>query len=211
LHFPGLYPDTTTVDVTVVRLTGWAAFSAGFTGIPDVWSRSSGTIGIHDTTTYDYEYEVEEGMVIPGTVTAQGCSLQTQLYRIPGFGWYPAPPESARVAFTAIGASSLVGVGHEVENSASGIRTVAPNPCVGQECRIGVNIRKGDWALRIYDVRGRLIKRWLLQGRSPGLMQVVWDRTDERGHLMPGGVYFLNLDGLGHETRASVKRIVLLR
>jgi len=47
--------------------------------------------------------------------------------------------------------------------------------------------------LRVYDVAGRLVKS-LHEGIAPvGAYTAKWDGTDERGHLVPSGVYFCNL------------------
>jgi cytochrome c peroxidase len=49
--------------------------------------------------------------------------------------------------------------------------------------------------LRVYDVRGRLVRRLVSAGSAmPGVYSVVWDGRDDRGREAPAGVYFYRLD-----------------
>ncbi len=68
-----------------------------------------------------------------------------------------------------------------------------PNP-FNPSTTIAYNLpRTGDATLRIYDLRGRLVKT-LLRGRQPaGPGSVVWDGTDERGAAVASGIYVREL------------------
>jgi len=46
--------------------------------------------------------------------------------------------------------------------------------------------------LGMYDASGRRVRAW--SGFSPGLNEVEWDGTDDRGHPARAGVYFYRLD-----------------
>jgi len=48
-------------------------------------------------------------------------------------------------------------------------------------------------ALRVFDARGRLV-RTFDHAFSPGLNEVLWDGTDNRGSRVGAGVYFYRLD-----------------
>ncbi len=63
-------------------------------------------------------------------------------------------------------------------------------------------------ALRIYDVRGRLV-RTLAQGPArPGRYELMWDGTDARANVLPGGVYFTRLETPG---AVQTRKILFVR
>ncbi len=84
----------------------------------------------------------------------------------------------------------------------------APNPF---NPRTGIRFelpREGRVGLRVYDLRGRLVRR-LHEGLLPaGSRTLVWDGKDDRGKAMPTGVYVIGLD-LGRQT--ATVRATLLR
>jgi len=61
--------------------------------------------------------------------------------------------------------------------------------------------------LGVYDASGRRLKTWT-GGFSPGLNEITWDGTDDRGHALGAGVYFYRLD-LGGSRETG--RIALVR
>ena len=59
--------------------------------------------------------------------------------------------------------------------------------------------RAGNVELSIYDISGRLIRRWTLNASSPGIHSVRWDGTNDAGESVASGVYHLialNADGI---------------
>jgi hypothetical protein len=81
-----------------------------------------------------------------------------------------------------------------------------PNP-VRASARIDFLLPGGPGArvsLRIFDAQGRRVRTYE-GGFSPGLNEVAWDGTDERGHGVMAGVYFYRLQ-VGEEqfTRSLV-------
>lgn len=50
---------------------------------------------------------------------------------------------------------------------------------------------EGRWDLRIYDVHGRLVKRFEREATGAGKSYIHWDGTDSRGARLPSGVYFV--------------------
>jgi len=71
-------------------------------------------------------------------------------------------------------------------------------------------VAPGYGFLGVYDVRGRLVRRWgsrYVVPRVMGPMTVDWDGTDTRGNRLPSGIYFVQY-GQDAGNRA---RVVLLR
>jgi len=64
-----------------------------------------------------------------------------------------------------------------------------------------------DLTLRIYDVRGRLVRTLLDGGCTPGRRCVVWDGRDDRGAAAASGVYLYRMEA--GEFRADRKMMLL--
>jgi flagellar hook assembly protein FlgD len=63
-------------------------------------------------------------------------------------------------------------------------------------------------SLRIYDVRGRLVRALLDGVRGPGTHPVTWNGEDAAGARVPGGVYFLRFEA---GDRRETRKLVILR
>ncbi|MEO0182444.1 MAG: hypothetical protein ABIL40_03090, partial [candidate division WOR-3 bacterium] len=62
-------------------------------------------------------------------------------------------------------------------------------------------------SLNVYDVRGELRRQWIYDsGTFP--IEFFWDGTDARGRRLPGGVYFLQLNGKGW---SRIQKFIILR
>ncbi len=77
--------------------------------------------------------------------------------------------------------------------------TAYPNPFNSSTTITLNDMRGGDVEIRIYDIRGRLIKT-LLSGIQGGDKKAVWDATDNSGRSVSSGIYFARV-----ETPHSVK------
>ncbi len=93
--------------------------------------------------------------------------------------------------------------------AANALRLAAPNPFrPGGEIRFAAPAGMAPVSLRVYDVRGRLL-RILAEGASPGAMAAaLWNGQGADGEPQASGVYLLQLRA-GSETLS--RRIVLLR
>ncbi len=91
----------------------------------------------------------------------------------------------------------------------------SPNPTRG-ESRIDYSLPSvSDVTLRIYDVRGTVVKT-LVDGSVPaGSMSARWDGRDGDGRPAPSGIYFFELNALpevpGHSSFRSSGKLLLLR
>jgi len=54
-------------------------------------------------------------------------------------------------------------------------------------------VQKSPVSLRIYDIRGRLVKEILNEGLEQGEYEVTWDGRDSRDQTVPSGIYFYRI------------------
>jgi hypothetical protein len=83
----------------------------------------------------------------------------------------------------------------------------APNPfssATDVEYRLE---RRGFVALRVYDLRGRLVRTLVNRELDGGSYRAIWDGRDDQGRSTVGGMYFLRLTASGEEKVARVVRI----
>jgi FlgD Ig-like domain len=67
---------------------------------------------------------------------------------------------------------------------------------------------RGRGALRIYDMRGRLVATLADRELEPGVYRAGWDGTDREGRRLSSGVYFVRFTSL---EKAVVCKLVLLK
>ena len=84
-----------------------------------------------------------------------------------------------------------------------------PNPFT-EEVNIRYNLDKAAKVdLRIYNLKGQLVKTLLNSQQSKGEHCVFWDACDERGRKISAGIYFLYLEKDG--IRQAVKQLILVK
>jgi hypothetical protein len=84
----------------------------------------------------------------------------------------------------------------------------SPNP-FHEHTRFEYTIaRAGPVEVRVFDVRGRVIRTLTDQVHSAGKHQLAWDGRTDRGTLVSSGLYFYRLDA---GSFSSVKRMLVLR
>lgn len=188
-NVPGLPATYNCTDCKRYRLRGPGIFQSGFVPPPVVWTRSSGTEGWKDTLVFDYQEEVRWARVVdpPSSLAAL---FETFVFRVPGFGWFPKPPQEARIAFTAIGASNLVAVG-DLESQEAFSLNVSPNPVSSGSTLSLVVPRQEAIVLEIVDVSGRRIAKLVDEVIQAGRYQYKWDGGSRDGRRAPAGVYFV--------------------
>ena len=96
--------------------------------------------------------------------------------------WLQSTDQSIR--FTPLVGSPLV----------SRLLGAAPNPF-----NPATNIRyylaqPGQGTLCIYDLQGRLVRRYSLEGQATGHHELVWDGTDQSGQIPASGIYQVLLE-----------------
>ena len=102
---------------------------------------------------------------------------------------------------------SLVGVGGG-QPLAFGLRPSWPNPASGS-ARLEYTLpRAGAVTLRIYGLKGELVRTLVSGERPAGLNAAVWDGRDDRGNAVGAGAYFYRLEGFG---RNAARRMVWMK
>lgn len=72
----------------------------------------------------------------------------------------------------------------------------------------GSNGEPAGVLLRIYDMRGRLVRTLVDEEQHPGMYSIIWDGRDDHGEPLASGVYFYRMDSGAF---SSLKKMVLLR
>ncbi|MEJ2722377.1 MAG: FlgD immunoglobulin-like domain containing protein [bacterium] len=78
-----------------------------------------------------------------------------------------------------------------------------PTTVINYDLHIG-----GRVSLRVYDVKGRLVKTLVTDTKNAGRQTVTWDGTDNAGDRVGSGVYFYRLNAEG---RVLTRKMVLLK
>lgn len=118
-------------------------------------------------------------------------------------GMYVNPVFSSNATIT-------IGTPSGVDQSALG-RTdlrIVPNPAPGAAMFVVGSDRPGPQRIDLFDVRGRIVRRFDDAGGPEGERTVAWDGRDGRGLALPGGIYFVRLEAAGTVVQ---KRVSLLR
>ncbi|MBN1447742.1 MAG: T9SS type A sorting domain-containing protein [Bacteroidetes bacterium] len=93
---------------------------------------------------------------------------------------------------------------------AFGLEANYPNPVRAGEqtlLQFGVD-REGPVLLQVYDLLGRRIATVVDDIRQPGRYSVAWTTTDERGGILPAGLYMIRLDAGG---KIQTRRCTIVR
>jgi hypothetical protein len=84
----------------------------------------------------------------------------------------------------------------------------APNPFNPRVTLTYEVPRRGEIALRISDLRGRLVRLLVNEVHTPGRYQLDWDGCDAAGRPMPSGSYLVSLES---NYRIAAQKITLVR
>jgi len=62
--------------------------------------------------------------------------------------------------------------------------------------------------LRVYNVRGEMVRTLVVANMPPGEYSMTWDGRDSRGALLSTGIYFVRLE---HEVSVETRKVILLK
>jgi hypothetical protein len=190
-------------------------FPSPFANPPSVWVRNAASWGAGPDTVINRDRQLY-GTICPGggtadcqpapppwtpageveSVSPDSVTLTTFIYSVTYDGqmyWWPTHPDSARVAYTAVGLPSGAA---SVGRSAGGVDfafSVSPNPARSIAL---FDIRQSTPAhatLSIYDIAGRCTRRFTILGSSGLARSIAWDLRDEAGARVHSGVYYARL------------------
>lgn len=121
-------------------------------------------------------------------------------------GWWPTTPDSAVIAFTVVGRSSLVGVDDPVRQLKFALR-LYPSPSTR---RVFLDLElpaRGSLRATILDVLGRNVARVADGLYEAGVQRLHWDAKGSDGRACTPGVYFCSVDYAG---RVVTRKFILL-
>ncbi len=88
------------------------------------------------------------------------------------------------------------------------LRSVQPNPFNPRTVVTFDLLRSGPVGLRVFDLRGGLVRTLVDEVRTAGRHEVTWEGLDDRGHRVASGVYFVALEAQGVR---DVRKAVLVK
>jgi hypothetical protein len=169
-------------------------FPHGFSATPDAWGCTVGSVGWSGLSPRsDCDQTAGWASIVPGTLTSTGCTLRTFVYDLqwPRTGWYPAPPSSARLAWTAIGTQATTAVG---SGAGAQFDVQVGQAGVGRALSFSVTLpAAGDLSLRVFDASGRLIRTLIHGQQQAGAHQFRWNGDTGSGRKATAGVYIYHL------------------
>ncbi len=131
------------------------------------------------------QYSLTEGTILAGLISNRDYYIQVCAQVFEGDkGWY-SQRIKVRTSGVANDDPSLTPV--------PPVLAVGPNPFSGS-LNISYQAKDtGPLELKVYDIRGRLIKTLVDTDARSGMHQCVWDGRDANGAQLPAGVYLLRL------------------
>ncbi len=79
-----------------------------------------------------------------------------------------------------------------------GVRFLSANPVGRGDVRLELAVPKSSPIdLRVYDVRGALVRRVVSRDLAPGFHRIAWNGLTESGRTVGSGVYFVQMKAGG--------------
>ena len=105
--------------------------------------------------------------------------------------------------------SVYVGVESDGIPRAAELLPVLPNPMRGSGATLRFALpHNANASLALYDIGGRRVRTLIDGARAAGVHSVVWDRRDERGHIVAPGVYLVRFTT---ERFQTTRRLIVLQ
>jgi len=197
--FPGTYKPDSVYTITVWHIAGDSILDFNCS-VRMGWGTVNAGLITSGFGTVTYSCSVETN----GVHAIAPCDSCNFLWNAPPLGtdtvrlylsYYQGLYESGRSEEWVLVSSELTGVEEQgalsPKYNAFGLRSAGANPVRGSIALAYRADGAGPAELRIYDLRGRLVRSYVLSGYV-GLLR--WDGRDASGHLIPGGFYFFRLE-----------------
>lgn len=118
---------------------------------------------------------------------------------------YNAPIGCGRIGAAAVGCWVPAGAADASALGDGLAWRAVPNPVVAGLADVRI-AGVGSGSLVIYDARGREVRRIGIQSAGEWMQEWRWDLRDYSGRVVPGGIYFVRMDGAAGVTRVTVVR-----
>jgi hypothetical protein len=198
------------------RIEKQVTFGEEYVTTPSVWGRGVSTAGY---SAENPNYVMGWCQPVAGTVTPTGCTFVTYMYEVFNalgqfVGWCPCRRENVSMKYTVHGIlMSDVGIGPMPEKAGMyELYVPQPNP-FNPSTLIRFRVAGAEpVSLRLYEVRGRIVKTFYGGALLPmGEHHVWWDGMGDRGTKLSSGIYFLELGRpLCSRCAAKVVKVVKL-
>ncbi len=136
--------------------------------------------------------------------------LQVALRAI-DYGWvfgYPDPTGEGAPYFDNVAVKAVVAPSSSVPDASVLSVSAAPNP-FNPRTTIVLNLpRAGEASLRVFDLRGRLVRTLHEGSLTAGRHELVWQGDDDTGRALASGVYFYEAKAVGE---ARIGKLTLVR
>lgn len=169
---------------------------------PDIWylERKVGVWGTEEALVYSATDPTNSVQQFPG-IAHDGIA---ELYVTWTDERLPASLGKNKDAYFKVGTGSVTAVETSVPPALDRLMRNYPNP-FNPRTKIRFTLKRDAQALlRVYDVRGRLIRTLVDSFVAAGTRTVEWDGKDDRGGPLASGTYYLRLDAGGDYESRSV-------
>jgi hypothetical protein len=191
------------------HIRGTAQLNGAFSVAPTAWVRRASSKGMPLTNVWDSASRAQWGGIV-GTPSATQLELETYVYRLVGASvpFYPVPPESASVAYSAIGPSGLLGVAEAGRGKLQLSMRSTPIPA-RSPIRFVVNgTVAGPLKIEVFDIVGRRVATPFEGSVSGSQVSASWDTRSPGGAPWSSGVFLCRATQPG---RIAVCRAVVIR
>lgn len=124
--------------------------------------------------------------LIPDTISSSNCFIRYTIFTQSDTaeGIAPAPFE--------IMGSAFISDNSQTEIISYSNLNIFPSLVTNGEVQIHYSLKKsGRVKLTIYDTSGRIVKTLVNEFRSSGVYRIKWNGKDEKGEIVPTGIYFV--------------------
>ena len=187
--------------LTAQRVAAWVHLKWNGVHIQDLQNYTVYRAGATGVTPIPLNFLADDTDTVLVDTSAPNTSLYYIVTAKDVHGNQGAPSNEANVA-------PATGVGNLPPITALTVQQNHPNPFTG-ETRLEIGLpAKSDVRVEVFDVAGRRVRDTLMPAQAKGWSDVRLDARDDRGRLLPSGVYFYRVHA-GHET--VTKKMVIAR